>query len=66
MKNLRTMTEEEEAEQSPDATKYLTLKSVMSPASSTPVFSVIWANKSSFYLSQLSYIFCHSLPESNW
>ena len=41
MKNLRTMTEEEEAEQSPDATKYLTLKSVMSPASSTPVFSVI-------------------------
>lgn len=30
MKNLRTMTEEEGAEQSPDATKYLTLKSVMS------------------------------------
>lgn len=59
MKNLRTMPEEGEVEQSPDATKYLTLKSVMSPANSTPVFSVIWANKSSFYLSQLGYIFCH-------
>ena len=28
MKNLRTMPEEGEVEQSPDATKYLTLKSV--------------------------------------
>lgn len=41
MKNLRTMPEEGEVEQSPDATKYLTLKAAMPPASSTPVFSVI-------------------------